>query len=111
MTERYTIERAERGTRPRMTREDRRQYSGVARHPLARKWLLQRFSKSYGRTLRERFPWSPMRAGLDEPTHSPLATRHGFPKRQPVPWKSVLLQGLRLTGSTQLIGNGVFGPG
>ena len=35
-------ERAEAGTRIRMTEEDRSQYKGLARHPLARKWMLNR---------------------------------------------------------------------
>lgn len=35
-------ERAEAGTRARMTEADRTQYSGLARHPLARQWMLKR---------------------------------------------------------------------
>ena len=36
------IERAEAGTRPKVGAEDRKRYSGVARHPLGRRWLLRR---------------------------------------------------------------------
>lgn len=32
-------ERAEAGTRIRMTETERRTYKGIARHPLARRWL------------------------------------------------------------------------
>lgn len=35
------VERAEAGSRLRITGEDR-QYSGIARHPLAREWMLNR---------------------------------------------------------------------
>tara|TARA_R100000005_G_scaffold75323_1_gene42507 strand:- start:5505 stop:5747 length:243 start_codon:yes stop_codon:yes gene_type:complete len=37
-----TTERAEAGTRIRMTEEDRSQFKGLARHPLARQWMLKR---------------------------------------------------------------------
>ncbi|MEA1081972.1 hypothetical protein [Marinobacter qingdaonensis] len=36
------IERAEAGTRSCMTASDKAQYTGLARHPLARKWMLAR---------------------------------------------------------------------
>lgn len=36
------IERAETGNRPKVGAEDSRRYSGVARHPLARRWILRR---------------------------------------------------------------------
>lgn len=39
------IERAEAGTRLRVTEEDR-QYTGVARHPLARQWMLNRLTEA-----------------------------------------------------------------
>lgn len=35
-------ERAEAGTRIRMTEVERSTYSGIARHPLARRWMLAR---------------------------------------------------------------------
>lgn len=40
------VERAEANTRTKMTETDKRKYSGVARHPLARRWLLQRLIES-----------------------------------------------------------------
>lgn len=36
------VERAEVGTRKGMSRADQRDYSGIARHPLARRWMLKR---------------------------------------------------------------------
>ena len=38
-----TVERAEAESRIKMTNKDKREYKGVARHPLARKWMLQKF--------------------------------------------------------------------
>ena len=35
-------ERAEAGTRSRMTEDDKAKYTGIARHPLARRWMLNR---------------------------------------------------------------------
>lgn len=37
-----TRERAEAGTRARMSEADRRKFSGIAKHPLARKWMYRR---------------------------------------------------------------------
>tara|TARA_R110000772_G_scaffold58539_4_gene132565 strand:+ start:37338 stop:37580 length:243 start_codon:yes stop_codon:yes gene_type:complete len=42
-------ERAEAGTRISMTEEDRSQYTGLARHPLARKWMLKRLIEARGK--------------------------------------------------------------
>ena len=36
------VERAEVGTRRGMSRADRQNYCGIARHPLARRWMLKR---------------------------------------------------------------------
>ena len=35
-------ERAERGSRPQVTADDRQKYTGVAQHPLGRRWLCRR---------------------------------------------------------------------
>lgn len=37
------IERAEQNDRPPVTESDRRKFKGIARAPLARKWLLRKF--------------------------------------------------------------------
>lgn len=44
-----SFERAEAGTRPKMTELDKRQYTGIARQPLARKWLLKRLIEAQER--------------------------------------------------------------
>jgi hypothetical protein len=41
-----TAERAEAGTRARITAEDRAKYKGVARHPLARRWMISRLAEA-----------------------------------------------------------------
>jgi hypothetical protein len=42
-------ERADAGTRARLTAEDQR-YTGIARHPLARQWMLKRLIEAQERT-------------------------------------------------------------
>ena len=41
-----TIERAEAGTRVRQTETDKANYRGIAKHPLARKWMLSRYLRA-----------------------------------------------------------------